>query len=34
MKTDEYEAIYTKWLKVDVPDFPASLEGVPFTVSQ
>lgn len=33
MKTDEYKAIYKKWLHLDPPEFPASLEGVPFTVS-
>lgn len=32
LTTDEFKAIYKKWFAVDVPAFPASVEGVPFTV--
>ena len=32
LTTDEYKAIYKKWFAVDVPAFPASVEGVTFTV--
>jgi polar amino acid transport system substrate-binding protein len=31
--TDEFKAIYKKWFAVDVPAFPASIEGVPFNVT-
>jgi polar amino acid transport system substrate-binding protein len=30
--TPEFKAIYKKWFAVDVPAFPASVDGVPFTV--
>lgn len=30
--TDEFKAIYNKWLKNDVPQFPAELAGISFTV--
>ncbi len=30
MKTDEYKAVYQKWMRIDPPEFPATLEGVPF----
>lgn len=33
MQTPEYAEIYTRWLGVEVPEFPAEMEGVPFTVS-
>ena len=29
----EFKAIYKKWFAVDVPTFPPSVEGVPFTVN-
>jgi polar amino acid transport system substrate-binding protein len=29
----ELKKIYDKWMKVPVPEFPASLEGIPFTVN-
>jgi polar amino acid transport system substrate-binding protein len=29
----ELAKVYKKWLKLDPPEFPASLEGIPFTVS-
>ena len=32
LTTDEFKAIYKKWFAIDVPAFPASVEGVPFTV--
>ena len=27
------QKIYEKWMKVPVPSFPDSIEGIPFTVS-
>ena len=30
---DAYKAAYAKWMQVPVPEFPASVEGVPFTVN-
>jgi polar amino acid transport system substrate-binding protein len=32
LATDEYKAIYKKWFNVAAPAYPASVEGVPFTV--
>ncbi|GGE10700.1 MULTISPECIES: transporter substrate-binding domain-containing protein [Rhizobium] len=29
----ELKKVYDKWMKVPVPEFPASLEGIPFTVN-
>jgi len=29
----ELKTIYDKWMKVPVPEFPASLEGIPFTAN-
>lgn len=33
MKSDEYKAIYQKWMKLDPPAFPESLPSIPFTVT-
>ena len=32
MKSDEYKAIYNKWMHMDPPEFPAEMEGIPYTV--
>ena len=32
MQTDEYKAIYNKWMHMDPPDFPTEMEGIPYTV--
>ncbi|QRM52892.1 transporter substrate-binding domain-containing protein (plasmid) [Rhizobium sp. BG6] len=29
----ELKAVYDKWMKVPVPEFPATLEGIPFTAN-
>ncbi|MDT1061039.1 transporter substrate-binding domain-containing protein [Paracoccus sp. CPCC 101403] len=34
MKTDEFKAIYNKWMHMDPPELPASIEGVQFTVQK
>lgn len=34
MKTPEYAAVYNKWMLMDPPEFPASMEGIPYTVQQ
>lgn len=31
--SDEYKAIYDKWMHLPPPSFPASMEGIPYTVT-
>ncbi|WP_347269036.1 transporter substrate-binding domain-containing protein [Paracoccus sp. (in: a-proteobacteria)] len=33
MKTPEFAAIYNKWMHMDPPELPATMDGVPFTVA-
>lgn len=32
IKTDDYKAIYDKWLKLTPPEYPAEIADIPFTV--
>lgn len=34
LQTPEYKAIYAKWMQLDPPEFPASMDGIPYTVQQ
>lgn len=31
LKSDDFKAIYNKWMNMDPPQFPASMDGVPYT---
>ena len=34
MATDEFKGIYNTWMKMDPPQLPAEMEGVPFAIAQ
>jgi polar amino acid transport system substrate-binding protein len=34
MATDEFKGIYNTWMKMDPPQLPAEMEGVPFAITQ
>lgn len=34
LKSDAYKAIYNKWMHMDPPEFPAAMDGIPYSVQK
>ena len=34
MASDAYKATYDKWMQLTPPEFPAQMDGIPYTIAQ